>query len=76
VPGIPRIPPYDPQNRPLFEDLVKKRQEKLAAKFCDLITADISFESHNDYRHRFYKEVMLEVNFRVLHHFFEHDRPS
>jgi len=69
MPGIPRIPSYDPQNRPLHEDLVKKRQEKLAAKFCDLMTADISFESH-DYRHRFYKEVMLEVNFRVLHHCF------
>ena len=68
--GIPRIPPlYDPRNRILYEELVKERQEKLASKFCDLMTADISFEFHNDYRLRFYKEVILQVDLHVFYLF-------
>ena len=57
-----------------LEGLVKKRQEVLASKFCDLMTRNMTFESHNDYRVRFYNDVILEVNFRVLHRFSEDEK--
>ena len=68
VPGTP--PSCDPENRFLLEDFVKKRQMELASEFCNLMTSDMSFESHNAYRLRFFKDVINEVSFRVFHHLF------
>ena len=51
-----------------------KRQEVLAWKFCDLMTSGVKFDSHNEYRVGFYKDVVLNVNFRILPHFSEDDR--
>jgi hypothetical protein len=53
---------------------VKERQEVLVSKFCKLMTEDMFFKSHNEYRVGFYKEVILEVNIRILHHFSDDDR--
>jgi len=79
VAGIPRIPTScDTENEnclSALEDLVKKRQEVLASKFCDCMTRNMTFESHNDYRVRFYKDVIFEVKFRILHSFSDDDRP-
>jgi hypothetical protein len=35
---------------------------------------DMSFTSHNDYRLRFYKDVLKKVNFRVIPLFREDER--
>jgi hypothetical protein len=67
---IPRILPYNLRNRSSHAALVKQCQEVLASKFCELMTSDMSFKSHNEYWVGFYKEVTLEVNIRILHHFF------
>jgi len=73
--GILRLPPsYDLRNLSLYEDLVKKRQEVLASKFCDLMTINMTLKSHNGYRVGFYNDVIFKVNFRVLHRFSEDDR--
>ena len=42
----------------------------LASKFRDLMTGGMKFDSHNEYRAGFYKDVISGVNFHILHHFF------
>jgi hypothetical protein len=44
------------------------------SKFCELMTEDMFFKSHNEYWVGFYKEVILEVNICILHHFSDNDR--
>ena len=72
--GIPEIPPYNRGNCSSQAVIVKNRQEMLASKFCDLMTSDMKFDSHNEYRVGFYEDVVLNVNFRILPHFSEDER--
>ena len=65
--GIPRIPSsYNPQDNASYERLVKERQALLASRFCNLMTKEMLFTSHNDHRLGFYKDVLNKVNFHVL----------
>jgi hypothetical protein len=67
------LPPNDLQNQASHALLVKHRQALLASTFRGLMTSDPSFEGHNNYRQRFYKEVIElaeEVTYLIFHSFF------
>jgi hypothetical protein len=69
---IPTLPPYDLRDQASHALLVKDRQALLASTFRGLMTSDLSFRGHNDYRQRFYEEVVdlaNEVNYLILHSF-------
>jgi hypothetical protein len=71
---IPTLPPYDLRDQASHALLVKDRQALLASTFRELMTSDPtgSFRGHNDYRQRFYREVIdlaSKVNYLILHSF-------
>jgi hypothetical protein len=65
-------PADDKEVKALSASQVTERQKCLASEFRKRMTANDSFDYHNNYRQDFYKEVIQlaeEVNPRIFYHF-------
>ena len=78
--AIPKLPSsLVSQDRDSLTSIVRERQASLAFKFRDLMTRGQSFQSSNEFRQHFYKDVIklaTDVSTRVVDNFRETDLSS